>query len=902
MARKSKSKLPRAAPPAVPPAEPVATTGPAPASPPAAKPQLHKLSELEDQVAAAIRAKAYGKLVEIGSLSPDIVTDAGDKDVELWLHLVKIHGLAGDPDLADYQRFTAANKPALIAAFDAFVAAGGKLHLRAELEWYLELHGYGPKAAAKRLPWLRKLHEVQPGELFHLQRLRNALLILIESDDWADEVQLPHSELERLGDLDAMMREALEATAETPDLTEKDRLALRVLTVDFDLRRAEPWDAQQALTRLSKLPAPAVDAVPDHAALTPEAWGFLWELQNKAEAVYLLERYAPNMGSPAANAVRQILVSLMAAPELEKQGPLLCDGLRRLHEFRAHRNFSLGRAVCLQGETGPIVIEPGYNSLKVPTVADCLELLVERAPEEYTCQRALLIAWKIWKVVETYGELEPDDAFAVGLEHDPALIWLCANVPGFGLHAANAMPEGPARAIVGLRCIRDWLITGTGPESEDDQVYLDEFKVNANDVKAILQLLDEIGEHREVMSESVHRVWLGVIEHVFHALSQKLPKATEQLVLERARRFREDLLEAGEAFRLGYLEQDVGDRVESTRYYLLALQDEDRGTTAIEGNLEILLKAVDDEGEADELVDLIAGADLPASREPIRKQLLTVAGAQLAELGKKSQFERTAVNRWPSITPPARKLLGVLAAVNKFSSFEELGQYASMEVDWVGRHYKKLLETGMIFVNQGTFRVNPNILPLIERENQHAVIGRIVRGTGTSAVKQVFNSNREFSIYQILVQLCPNHLVFPNCGLQSFMAFDRMKELIDEGDFSYYLKASVDILVVSSTTFLPMLAIEVDSVWHDTEKQTARDERKDRLFAAAGVPFLRLRPVGNPSENVIRSQVGEHVDELVRVLRTDLPGYAQAKQLLEDLSVAAAPALLEHSSNRSGGQ
>lgn len=196
----------------------------------------------------------------------------------------------------------------------------------------------------------------------------------------------------------------------------------------------------------------------------------------------------------------------------------------------------------------------------------------------------------------------------------------------------------------------------------------------------------------------------------------------------------------------------------------------------------------------------------------------------------------------------------------------------------------------MVFDENGKFWINPHIQPLIDRENQHAVIGRIIRTAGTSAVKQVFNSGREFSIYQVMVQLCPNHLVFPNSGLQSFMQYERMKELVDQDDFGYYLRASVDILLVSSTTFLPMLAIEVDSPWHDTEHQQVRDDRKDRLFAVAGVPFLRLRPVGSPSENVIRGQVAEHLQELVRVMRPDLPGYEQTKELLTDLSRVTAAA------------
>lgn len=184
----------------------------------------------------------------------------------------------------------------------------------------------------------------------------------------------------------------------------------------------------------------------------------------------------------------------------------------------------------------------------------------------------------------------------------------------------------------------------------------------------------------------------------------------------------------------------------------------------------------------------------------------------------------------------------------------------------------------------GGYAINPHIRPYIERESQHAVVGRIVRAQGTTAVKQVFNSQREFTIYQVMVQLCPNHLVFPNCSLQSIMSFDRMKELVSDDEFGYYLRASVDIVVVSSTTYLPLLAIEVDSVWHDTERQQRKDDKKDRLFAAAGIPFMRLQPVGTPSENTIRVQVAEHLDDLVRTLRADLPGYEQARLLLNDLS------------------
>ena len=50
---------------------------------------------------------------------------------------------------------------------------------------------------------------------------------------------------------------------------------------------------------------------------------------------------------------------------------------------------------------------------------------------------------------------------------------------------------------------------------------------------------------------------------------------------------------------------------------------------------------------------------------------------------------------------------------------------------------------------------------------------------------------------------------------------------------------------------------------------------------------MRLRPVGQPSENVIRGQVAEHLDEMIRAVRANMPGYDQAIKLLRDLSGAS---------------
>jgi hypothetical protein len=229
-------------------------------------------------------------------------------------------------------------------------------------------------------------------------------------------------------------------------------------------------------------------------------------------------------------------------------------------------------------------------------------------------------------------------------------------------------------------------------------------------------------------------------------------------------------------------------------------------------------------------------------------------------------------------------LLGVLSVIERHASFNELGAYSGMGADAARRHYCKLVEAGIVLESDAGYRVNPHIEPLLDRESQYAAVSRIIRTQGSTAVRQLFDSARECGLHQAMVQLCPNHLVWPNSSLQRILSPERMMERLSEDDFDYYLRASVDLVVVSTTTCLPLIAIELDSARHETECQPQRDERKDRIFAAGGIPFMRLQSVGRPSESVIRGQVAAQLDTLVRTLRTGMPGHEQARTLLEDLA------------------
>jgi len=111
--------------------------------------------------------------------------------------------------------------------------------------------------------------------------------------------------------------------------------------------------------------------------------------------------------------------------------------------------------------------------------------------------------------------------------------------------------------------------------------------------------------------------------------------------------------------------------------------------------------------------------------------------------------------------------------------------------------------------------------------------------------------------YCEFVHLFPNHMVIPNMALQSVFSYDILKGLLSPDDFNYYLKAQVDICIVSMIDFLPRYAFEIDSVFHDAEDQLARDERKDRIFRVGNVPFIRMRPLRFNTSKEMREEIIE---------------------------------------------
>jgi hypothetical protein len=858
--------------------------------PDALPPPQFRLAEMQASARAHLDNKAWTEILALGQVPLTAIHEDDRKSAEVWLLRAKILGLY-PPGVRSPYELAREVREEYEGTLEQLAARVDALHtLQPEFDLYLDTLGWSIgdcSQAFRRLS--RACMELTNVEW--IRKLRGRALRLLRALDGQDE-EISAAEqqtLAALPDITLALSEAYAAAEQGGALDEEGRALVNVLRLDLDLMMADPWDYARVGDALLRVPSPSESALvalaKDESSgsaqlrLTPRAWAFMWKLEHTSGVGFaeLLQRFPEPFACDACEGLRRVLCALSAEPaNVDTHLSLAVRALMRFADQAAHL---FGEQLTMTLGEGGREIYVGPAGLHMASVGDLLLRLYEHSPEDFSRRAELESLNRVFTASTQYSPLEDEDH---GDQDMPGLAWLCEQSISFQFAAAYAIQGVAGRMRLLLDAMRRTASAGVPPSQNYYSGNLDGEDLDELEAGPLLEALKQLAAVRGQMAEKTERMWLDVAGGIFDALS-KLGDKVRIHLLPLAREFSDDLLEKGHAFRLAYLEQVVGDPDDALHYYLIDLDTAEKVPEVGVKNAKLLWSRSDDLEQVQRFVDKLQEVKT-SSRAEVVQQLLTDAKARLACLNKRDQFERTAVSRWPSLTAPARKLLSVFASIKSYNGLAEVAEYAGMDLTWAGRHYDKLVELGMLLVTDKTFRINPHIAPLLERESQHAIIGRIVRAQGTSAVKQVFNSQREFTIYQLLVQLCPNHLVFPNCSLQSVMSYERMKELVSEDDFGYYLRASVDIVVVSSTTYLPMLAIEVDSIWHDTERQQRNDDKKDRLFASAGIPFMRLRPVGSPSENTIRAQVAEHVDELVRSLRADLPGYDQTRGLLEGLS------------------
>lgn len=307
---------------------------------------------------------------------------------------------------------------------------------------------------------------------------------------------------------------------------------------------------------------------------------------------------------------------------------------------------------------------------------------------------------------------------------------------------------------------------------------------------------------------------------------------------------------------------------------LVALAPQDAGAL---GNLSLILKQ---KGTLDEAMQFAREAARIDPKLDHRINEIKDAIAEQREEQREHDRLQTARDRWPQLDSYKRRLMGVLTVISGFKGWADLAELSGIDEKYLAGHWRKLVELGMILENKdGKYEVNQHIRPLAEKERTHGVTTTLVRADNSIAFKPIFNSQTEHQIYKVLLELFPNHLVFPNMSLQTVFQFDRMKGLVDQSEFQYYLNSQVDFCITSTASYLPLIAFEVDSIYHDSTSQIERDRKKNKIFQVGGISLIRLRPHGRPGEMAVR----EEIVTSIRTLGTEFQRAGEKHTILRSL-------------------
>lgn len=122
----------------------------------------------------------------------------------------------------------------------------------------------------------------------------------------------------------------------------------------------------------------------------------------------------------------------------------------------------------------------------------------------------------------------------------------------------------------------------------------------------------------------------------------------------------------------------------------------------------------------------------------------------------------------------------------------------------------------------------------------------------------LFKSKQEYNFYRAVREVYSTYLVFPNVAVSALVDFGQIEHFLDQDERSYFFRALVDCVVFDAeNSFKPFKMLEIDSIYHDSEKQQTKDRMKDKIMAKAGHTLIRIRVKTSTSEQDLTRLIRE---------------------------------------------
>lgn len=218
-----------------------------------------------------------------------------------------------------------------------------------------------------------------------------------------------------------------------------------------------------------------------------------------------------------------------------------------------------------------------------------------------------------------------------------------------------------------------------------------------------------------------------------------------------------------------------------------------------------------------------------------------------------------------------KSLLFTIYKMNMQSlTIEQLASATKQKVSYVEKNLTDLINMGMISQQKGRFIIDPVIEKLVEDYVDAKLERQIIQADRTNMSRPMFFHESEITLYRVLLDLFPQHFVFPNISLKTIVDVDKMRDAISSEHMSYLFMAHVDFAIISTSSYMPVLAIEKDSVYHDNNTSNKKDEMKNSIFKLSGIPLIRVRYNKAMTADKLKQEIRTATKELIVTLQKDV--------------------------------
>ncbi|WP_200411018.1 DUF2726 domain-containing protein [Virgibacillus salexigens] len=392
-------------------------------------------------------------------------------------------------------------------------------------------------------------------------------------------------------------------------------------------------------------------------------------------------------------------------------------------------------------------------------------------------------------------------------------------------------------------------------EALTDKASVHSFLKEIEKKKYLIPLLDFTSDSKYLTANNIFEVLVQLGDHSGYRLALSI--YNEWLKSDVQKRIKEE-----DPFYLAYIHSKNGKISDAIQLYRSIYQKEPENLSVI-NNLAVLY--YEELNNLDEALSLLKqGELLDPNHEKIQHNLKNVQ--RLIE--KEQQRPKEAKDRYFKKINKLQR--NILFSIYKLSSdgvvTDELIQSVTKLTDYnfYKKNINKLLDLELAFFDYSKgYTLDTTIYKLIQDYINPKIEREVVRSSKNKLFRPIFYHESEIKLYQALIELFPQQLVFPNMDLKTIIDVDKVKQFLDPDIIEYMFKAHVDFAIINNTTYLPILCIEKDSSFQDESYGANNAIKKNTIFNTSGLPLIRIRFNSAMDNDRLREEVKQATKEFL---------------------------------------